>query len=129
MQEITRVRALCCKCGNLRTVSTRYAYRVELGYDERSWDDGDDARGWRMTQPLRCSACKATTIHAVLLDAAAPDIRDGAETRQWSTREELMRISADITDRVGLDDLTTDELRQLVGILVAADARYSGTER
>jgi hypothetical protein len=118
MQNNTRVRALCCECGNLRTVSARYRRRD----DAHSRDSGADARGWRMTATLRCSACGSGTVHALLRDDV-PGFRDSAEERQWLTREQLMSLSSEITDRLALDDLTTDELRQLVAILVAVEAR------
>ncbi|ORA33622.1 hypothetical protein BST20_22420 [Mycobacterium branderi] len=78
-----------------------------------------------MTRTIKCSACKTMTVHALLRDDR-PDLRDTAEERQWLTREQLLRISAGITDRVGLEDLTTDELRRLIALLVAADARCNG---
>lgn len=68
MHEITRVRALCCECGNLRDVSARYAGRFEPADTARSTDDGNDPRGWRMTRTLKCSVCKAATVHALLCD-------------------------------------------------------------
>lgn len=119
MQEITRVRALCCECGNLRTTAARWSRRGDAG---RSYENPHDPRGWRMTRTIKCSACKTMTVHALLCDDRA-DLRDMAEERQWPTREELMQISSDIAGRVGLEDLTTDELRQLIALLRAAEAR------
>jgi hypothetical protein len=53
MQEITRVRALCCQCGNLRTVSAKYSPRND---DNRSGECDGDPRSWardRHAQMLR----------------------------------------------------------------------------
>lgn len=119
MTATAHVRALCCECGNLRTAA-------RLRRDgNTSFDDGRDPRGWRMTRTLKCSVCKRATIHALLRDDR-PDLRDMAEERQQPSREELMSRAMDITSRIGMEDLTVDELRQLVAFLVAADARCNG---
>lgn len=81
MQKNTRVRALCCACGNLRTANAQWARRFEPADTARSSDDGDDPRGWRMTRTLKCTACKAQTVHALLSDDQ-PDCRDLAEERE-----------------------------------------------
>lgn len=75
MQEITRVRALCCECGNLRTVSANHRSRKD---DNRSGECDDDPRGWRVTGTLKCSECGGATRHALLRDACG-EYRDVAE--------------------------------------------------
>jgi hypothetical protein len=85
MDEITRVRALCCYCGNLRTISANYHYRLD---ENRSNDAGPDRErhGWRMTGTLKCSVCKRPARHAVLRDEDGPHMRDNAE-REFMTTE------------------------------------------
>ncbi|MGA8332960.1 MAG: DUF6315 family protein [Mycobacterium sp.] len=75
MEEITRVRALCCECGNLRTVSAHHRSRKD---DNRSGECDDDPRGWRVTGTLKCSVCGGKTRHALLRDDD-PEFRDIAE--------------------------------------------------
>ncbi len=60
MQEITRVRALCCQCGNLRTVSARYAHRFEPGDAGRSFDDGRSSAQCAKRRPSTPSARRRT---------------------------------------------------------------------
>jgi hypothetical protein len=76
MSEITRVRALCCECGNPRTVSANYKRRND---GNQSGECDDDPRGWRLTCTLKCSVCGARTRHAMLRDDAH---RDFAELRK-----------------------------------------------
>ncbi|MDT5328095.1 MAG: hypothetical protein QOF25_5247 [Mycobacterium sp.] len=74
------IRALCCECGNLRTVSADYRRRA----DNLSFDDNLHPLGWRCTRTLKCSICRAPIRHAVLRDddSDRPEFRDIAETRQ-----------------------------------------------
>jgi hypothetical protein len=83
-----RVHALCCECGNLRTVAASYRWR----YDdpESSYDDDQDPRGWRLTRTLRCSACEAMTRHAILRE---DDARDEAELREYEHRAVEQRVA------------------------------------
>jgi hypothetical protein len=74
MQEITRVRALCCECGNLRTVSANYGPPRDGNH---SVEGCADPRGWRVTGTLKCSICKVKTRHALLRDGDKR--RDSAE--------------------------------------------------
>lgn len=81
MSENTRprVRALCCECGNLRTVSSNWSFRRD---DNKTCDDDDrrhPGRFWRMTGTLKCATCKRSTRHAILRDDDIPEHRDGAE--------------------------------------------------
>lgn len=62
----THLQALCCECGNLRTVSGNYSFRVS---DPNRSDGGEafgDQRGWRATGTLLCTNCGKPTRHAVL---------------------------------------------------------------
>lgn len=72
------VNALCCECGQLRTVSADYSR-----YRDPNHADSDQGRtgGWRLTQTLKCSACGDRTRHALLRRHDAP-YRDADEQRQ-----------------------------------------------
>ena len=76
MSEITpqTVRALCCECGNLRTVSAKYSPPRD---DNRATEFGDP-RLWRWTGTVKCSVCKTRTRHAIIRDNC-PEYRDAAE--------------------------------------------------
>jgi hypothetical protein len=70
-------RALCCECGQLRTVSANHNHRLD---DNLAYDAGPQERnGWRMTGTLKCSHCGTCTRHAVL--------RDNYENRDNAERE------------------------------------------
>jgi hypothetical protein len=76
MPEITRTttRALCCECGNLRTVAAGYNPPLD---DNRTCEERfGDHRGWRFTCTLKCSVCMTKTRHAIL--------RDGSEYRDYA---------------------------------------------
>jgi hypothetical protein len=120
----SRVRALCCECGNLRTVSANYSPHRD---DNRASEVGDP-RLWRMTGTLKCSVCKAMTRHAQLRDDC-PEYRDAAEERecrriagqgrqlQELSNEELLkfarrrvyRLTDNVMKTVSLRDLTMRE--------------------
>jgi hypothetical protein len=73
-----RVRALCCVCGQLRTVSEKYT-RLD---DNLAYDDQRDPRHWRMTVTLKCSHCSGPARHALLRDGSP--YRDAAEVDRWA---------------------------------------------
>ncbi|UUO03849.1 hypothetical protein M4D79_14105 [Mycolicibacterium novocastrense] len=84
------VRALCCDCGNLRTVKATHKHR---GYVA---DAGRDPRGWRMLGLLKCTACRKVTRHALLRDDR-PECRDVVEREERRTTiesEPRWRITA-----------------------------------
>lgn len=58
-----RRQALCCDCGNVRTVSGNYhrSNDPNYGYGEQA-----RAKGWRHTQTLKCDVCQERTRHAML---------------------------------------------------------------
>lgn len=58
-----RRKALCCVCGNLRTVSPDYHRSNDPNY---GYGDQARAEGWRHTQTLKCDACQDRTRHALL---------------------------------------------------------------
>jgi hypothetical protein len=86
------VRALCCECGNLRTVSSLFRSRDHV-YD---CDDKHPER-WRMTDTLKCSVCGSPTRHAVLRDDH-PDHRDDAEERDHKEMAKRRRGLQDFDD-------------------------------
>jgi hypothetical protein len=90
MSEITRVRALCCECGNLRTVSANHRSRND---DNRSGECVDDPRGWRCTGTLRCSECGSKTRHALLRDACG-QFRDFAELGKLERQRAILKRAA-----------------------------------
>jgi hypothetical protein len=77
MKKVTRppTRALCCECGNLRTVGADY-WPPKDGNRTREEGFGDH-RGWRWTGTLKCSVCMIKTRHALLRDGS--EYRDSAE--------------------------------------------------
>lgn len=72
------VNALCCVCGNLRTVSSDFS-RYQ-GPDNAHSPQGM-AEGWRKTESLKCDACGERTRHA-LLQPADGRFRDRDEQQQ-----------------------------------------------
>lgn len=58
-----RVRALCCVCGQLRTVSSTFSRQD--GNHTRELERGS---AWRFTDTLKCDHCGALTRHALLRD-------------------------------------------------------------
>jgi hypothetical protein len=82
------VRALCCECGNLRTVRSRFRSREHIA------DDGRHPDMWRMIDMLACSVCGQETQHARLRDDY-PDHRDAAEERD---HKELAKRSRGLQD-------------------------------
>jgi hypothetical protein len=79
LRRASRIRALCCECGNLRTTSAGY----RRNDDNLTFEDNRHPQGWRCTRTLKCSICRAPTRHAVLRDddSDRPEFRDIAETR------------------------------------------------
>jgi hypothetical protein len=69
-------RALCCVCGQLRTVSSAFV-RQDANL---TLDAPNQTNGWRMTVTLKCAQCGRLTRHAKLRDG--DPYRDAAEERQ-----------------------------------------------
>lgn len=80
-QAPRRTNALCCVCGNLRTVSTDYRRVQDPNF---SYNGHNHCEGWRMTQSLKCDACGEPTRHAILIeeDGRYGRHRDYDEIRQ-----------------------------------------------
>ena len=90
-----RERALCCECGNLRTVAANFNPLLDAN---RTCDDGDDQRGWRMTCTLKCPVCKTKTRHALLRAADKKQHRDFAELRESERRAVILQPGAENTN-------------------------------
>lgn len=56
--------ALCCECGQLRTVSSKYYFGHRD--ENRSWGGFDHPQGWRVTGTLKCTQCGQRTRHALI---------------------------------------------------------------
>lgn len=72
-RTVTRVKALCCTCGEQRTVSDVYRRSNDPNYHHGP--DGT-AAGWRLTQSLQCVNCGERTRHAVLQPEDRPNNYD-----------------------------------------------------
>jgi hypothetical protein len=78
-RPLVRVNALCCVCGELRTV---HEHHSSSRFDEnRAFSALGESQGWRCTKTLKCAACDEQTRHAVLMPADSP-YRDGGEEQQ-----------------------------------------------
>ncbi|MDX1878214.1 hypothetical protein SBE55_10330 [Mycolicibacterium sp. 141076] len=74
------VQALCCECGQLRTVSAGYYTSYK---DPNSSAGGfEDKRGWRRTCTLKCAQCGKSTRHALVHKHEASDQGDWCERTQ-----------------------------------------------
>lgn len=61
----TSLQALCCECGNMRTVSSNFSFsRADANHSSDA--QLDDPRGWRCTGTLNCDRCGQPTRHALL---------------------------------------------------------------
>jgi hypothetical protein len=82
MSEVTRVRALCCECGFLRTVSRCAHLRAFMGANiEPPTELG------RFTCNLKCGVCKAVTRHAVIRYGEPPQARNFAEREDYARNQ------------------------------------------
>lgn len=59
-----RLNALCCVCGNHRTVSSNF-YRKSSD-PNNNYNETGRRLGWNNTATLKCDACGTTTRHAIL---------------------------------------------------------------
>jgi hypothetical protein len=111
-----RVRALCCECANLRTVSANYS----LPHDaNRSYErDPDDKRGWRVTGTLKCAVCVTKTRHALLRDDDKPEHRDFAELEEHERHAVIGRRAASRRPETAAnDELRTESIRRIRDIM------------
>lgn len=61
-----QVNALCCECGQVRTVSDHHRKRDD---PNAGWGSLGASKGWQHTQSLKCEVCGGQTRHAVLRPA------------------------------------------------------------
>lgn len=71
-------RALCCECGELRTVAQ--------GYRGRPPDDAAAGRAGQWCAWLRCAHCGGTTLHAIIGDVLADEWRSEGCDRERHDR-------------------------------------------
>jgi hypothetical protein len=64
--QADRQQALCCECGQLRTVSERYYSGTAETDPNRGGGLFTDPRGWFDTKSLKCEQCGHKTRHALL---------------------------------------------------------------
>lgn len=64
--QADRQQALCCECGQLRTVSERYYSGTAETDPNRGGGLFTDERGWFDTKSLKCEHCGHKTRHALL---------------------------------------------------------------
>ncbi|GJO53979.1 hypothetical protein NJB1604_44690 [Mycobacterium marinum] len=96
--------ALCCVCGQQRTVSERYGVLSDANH---SSDRGDSEKfGWRMTVTLKCSHCRALTRHARLRSDDDP-YKDHAEQCMYQA------AAANRADKRLIDQLRRELLDRL----------------
>lgn len=90
-----RVRALCCVCGQLRTVSANASpRRDDPNVTYEGWGPYAHLLGWwRFTRTLKCATCKQQTRHALLRDADEPQHRDYAERTDHERTIQMRRGS------------------------------------
>lgn len=102
-------RALCCECGELRTVAQSYRGRRPAGATT------DPAGTWCIW--LRCAHCSTTTVHALVVDALAEEWRS-----EGCDRERGDRLADRFRRRVSrrLDALAAEGVT-IVRVLAAAE--------
>ncbi|WP_373199857.1 DUF6315 family protein [Mycobacterium marinum] len=104
--KLPRQLALCCECGQQRTVSEGYGVLSDANC---SYDTGDSEFGWRMTITLKCSHCRALTRHARLRSDDDPS-RDYAEQCMYQA---AAANHADMLDHKLIDHLRRELLHRL----------------
>lgn len=62
------VNALCCVCGNMRTVSSDFSRYQDPNHAN---SPQGKTEGWRKTETLKCDACGERTRHALLAESDA----------------------------------------------------------
>lgn len=111
-----RNRALCCRCGELRTVAQNYRGRPPNGAS-------NPADPWCIW--LRCFHCGATTVHALIVDVLADRwILDGCDREQHDRRSDRdrrrieRRLRALIADNITVVRVDSRDEMNLDGAIV-----------
>lgn len=81
-RRVQQVNALCCVCGNLRTVSSDYHRYQDPNH---AGSPEGKAKGWLKTQTLKCEACATRTRHALLKPSED-------RWRDWDERRQLIAL-------------------------------------
>ena len=85
-RETPRVDALCCECGNRRTVST--SHYTSCADPNSNYNEANRAKGWKTTRTLKCDECGAGTRHAIL------EV-EGHIGRDWLEQLQLLALGGD----------------------------------
>lgn len=96
------VNALCCVCGNLRTVSSDYSRWQDPNHASSA--EGT-AQGWRRTQSLKCNECGEPTRHALLYPA------DG-RLRNWDELRQRIALGDPDTSTYPMSEEGIERLRR-----------------
>jgi hypothetical protein len=97
-----QAKALCCVCGNLRTVSFDYSRRQDPNHSD---SPRGKAEGWLRTESLKCDECGERTRHAVLRPS---DDR----FRDWDERQQLIALGDPDTHKYPMSDEAIAQLRR-----------------
>lgn len=97
-----RVNALCCECGNLRTVSSDYSRWQDPNH---SGSTRGKAEGWRKTYSLKCDACGERTRHALLSPA-------DAQYRDWDEQQQRIALGDDDNSKYPMGEENIERLRR-----------------
>lgn len=97
----TRLNALCCICGNHRTVSSNHY--TSCKDPNSNYNEGNRAKGWKTTRTLKCDECGNGTRHAIIED-------DGGVGRD--RLEELQRLALGGENALGQTAGYVQELRR-----------------
>lgn len=94
-------KALCCECGQVRTVSESANLRGKIGDGPgplaiaAGAQYGEEAGAWRMIGLLKCSHCGALQRHAIIRQDEhrnyAEDLDHGLEPASWAGLRAIRR--------------------------------------
>lgn len=101
-QLAKRVSALCCVCGNRRTVSDDYSRYQDPNH---AGSARGKAEGWLKTQTLKCEACGDRTRHALLNPS-------DARWRDWDEDRQRIALGDDDTSKYPMGEENIERLRR-----------------
>lgn len=101
-QPTPRIKALCCTCGNLRTVNADYSRHQDPNHAE---SPRGKAEGWRKTESLKCDVCEERTRHALLH-------RTDGRFQDWDERQQLIALGDDDDSKYPSSDEYIARLRR-----------------
>ncbi|MDO0977189.1 zinc finger domain-containing protein [Mycolicibacterium frederiksbergense] len=94
--------ALCCVCGNLRTVSSDFSRYQDPNNANSS---RGKTEGWRKTESLKCDACGERTRHALLHPA-------DARFKDWDEQQQLIALGDPDTREYPMGEQNIERLRR-----------------